>query len=197
MNLKPKEKNIQWSSFRGPEHLRATVQAITDSSGANYTDTMLYLLEMGIGAHLMDNVEKSKTKEVVEPYVMGGMEAAARCTGANVDIAEVRKGDQAMDFELFWSAGMVKSNKKKALSLFISLSGKNGGSAAFSQMLRDDVKKRLASGQMGFDALHPTTYLNGERWNDDIKSAHPVGIKTPDYSGFLNDGNNQGVIEHE
>lgn len=66
MNLKPKEKNIQFSSFRGPTGLRARVEAITNQSGANYTDTMLYLLEMGIGAHLMDNVEKSKAGEVAK-----------------------------------------------------------------------------------------------------------------------------------
>ena len=45
----------------------------------------------------------------------------------------------------------------------------------------------------GFDRLHPMTYLNGERWEDDIISdtadALPQSFKADDFSGELFDGN--------
>ncbi|VEJ15728.1 hypothetical protein [Pasteurella multocida] len=34
-------------------------------------------------------------------------------------------------------------------------------------MLVRDVQKRLSLGQFGFDKLHPTTYLNNARWEDE------------------------------
>ena len=72
-------------------------------------------------------------------------------------------------FELFWKAGMVKVGKNKARAKFELLvrDGKEEPDA-FARMLARDVKARLAAQVFGFDRLHPTTYLNGERWNDEI-----------------------------
>ena len=73
-------------------------------------------------------------------------------------------------FELFWVAGMKKTNKIKAKPIFIKLLVKATPTyeEAFTNQLINDVKKRLASNQLGFDQMHPTTYLNGERWNDEV-----------------------------
>ena len=73
------------------------------------------------------------------------------------------------DFDVYWMAGMAKQGRKAALAKFKKLANQNGGSFVFANMLSTDVKKRLASGQMGFDVLHPATYLNNERWKDEIK----------------------------
>ena len=79
-------------------------------------------------------------------------------------------------FEQFWLAGMVKVNKKKALTVFKAKQKLNSGDTAreFTVILINDVHKRLRSNQFGFDKMHPTTYLNGERWNDDIQTNSTV-----------------------
>lgn len=72
-------------------------------------------------------------------------------------------------FNLFWSAGMRKANKKGALSSFAKAVKESKMDAEqFAQKLVKDVKARIASGQIGFKEMHPTTYLNGQRWEDEI-----------------------------
>lgn len=76
-------------------------------------------------------------------------------------------------FAIYWSAGMLKTNKKKALSSFASYVKANKlCPTEFANMLAKDVKARLSANQMGFDRMHPTTYLNGERWEDQIVQNH-------------------------
>lgn len=79
-----------------------------------------------------------------------------------------------VSFDQFWLAGMRKVNKKKALSAYKSQFKANkknldkvNPELHFANHLINDVKKRLDLGQLGFAEMHPTTYLNGERWNDD------------------------------
>ena len=71
-------------------------------------------------------------------------------------------------FEQFWVAGLPKVNKKKALTVFKSKAKVMAHPNLFAKMIADDVQKRLKANQFGFDKMHPTTYLNGERWNDEI-----------------------------
>jgi len=71
-------------------------------------------------------------------------------------------------FQRFWLAGMRKCNKKKAKSLFNRLLKRSKDPELFTTKLVMDIQKRLDSDQFGFDQLHPTTYLNGERWEDEI-----------------------------
>lgn len=70
-------------------------------------------------------------------------------------------------FEQFWLAGMVKVNKKKALTVFRAKIKNESDKEAFRTLLVDDVTYRLYMKQFGFDKMHPVTYLNGERWTDD------------------------------
>lgn len=72
-------------------------------------------------------------------------------------------------FEIFYQAGMRKLNKKAALKAFAKqVKERKVCPTEFANMLADDVRKRVAAQQMGFDAMHPTTYLNNERWEDEI-----------------------------
>ncbi|MBN6711441.1 hypothetical protein JFL47_09430 [Haemophilus haemoglobinophilus] len=82
-------------------------------------------------------------------------------------------------FEKFWSAGMVKINKSKALKSFKanyeSFAAEHAMSLEeFTEMLVEDVQERLRLRQFGFDKLHPTTYLNNWRWRDDYPPLEPV-----------------------
>jgi uncharacterized protein YdaU (DUF1376 family) len=72
-------------------------------------------------------------------------------------------------FEKVWKQYPSKQNKKKALATFISYVNKNKLNAeVFADGLVIDICKRCNSQQFGFDKLHFTTYMNGERWNDEI-----------------------------
>lgn len=70
-------------------------------------------------------------------------------------------------FEDFWSAGMRKVNKAGAKKSFNAQIKKYEGTPEqFTEMLIEDIKSRVGN-QYGFDSLHPSTYLNGQRWNDE------------------------------
>lgn len=72
-------------------------------------------------------------------------------------------------FDRFWSAGMVKQGKAKAHAKFKSMCKEMKLSPHdLAEKLCDDIQRRLAAGQFGFDKLHPATYLNGKRWEDEI-----------------------------
>ncbi len=78
--------------------------------------------------------------------------------------------DQAFE-NIFWCAGMHKTGKKNAKSAFrtqFTLWRKEtkGSAGEFAKFLADDIKIRIGV-QFGFDKLHPSTYLNGQRWNDE------------------------------
>lgn len=81
-------------------------------------------------------------------------------------------------FDQFWESGIRKVNKKKAKPLFGKILRKHSNPDSptmmdFTNTLVTDIKKRLESGQLGFAEMHPTTYLNNERWTDEIR---PGGI---------------------
>lgn len=88
-------------------------------------------------------------------------------------------------FETFWSAGMVKKSKKRALEKFASLV-KDGklDPVEFAGKLYLDVQARIKSNQYGFDQLYPATYLNQERWNDEISTGNsaPANSTSQSYS---------------
>ena len=77
-------------------------------------------------------------------------------------------------FVRFWDAGMCKTNKKRSESLFNSILKKQDDPEAFTEFLINDIKNRLQREQLGFAQMHPTTYLNGERWTDDLPK--PQGV---------------------
>jgi len=85
----------------------------------------------------------------------------------------IKEVNQEMDsaFNLFWFAGMKKSNKAKAETAFKKLAGKNP--LQFAEKLAGDVKARLSNQQMGFDKMMPTTYLNNARWEDELTQERP------------------------
>lgn len=79
-------------------------------------------------------------------------------------------------FERYWNAGMRKLDKKKAKAAFMrQLKESKMSAEEFGAMLEKDVQERVRRKQFGFSRLHPTTYLNGERWNDELPLYTPDG----------------------
>jgi len=74
-------------------------------------------------------------------------------------------------FEQFWLAGMRKVGKKNALTAFKRIITKENDPESFVEKLIMDVSIRLSRSQFGFNGLHPATYLNGERWDDELPTA--------------------------
>lgn len=102
--------------------------------------------------------------------------------------------DVEIAFETFWSAGMVKTAKKKALSAFTSCVKRSGLTAPeFGAKLAADVKMRIEAGQFGFDKLHPTSYLNGERWNDAAPRPSQRTSKPSSHAGFGQKNYSEGI----
>ncbi|WP_057525354.1 replication protein [Salmonella enterica] len=78
--------------------------------------------------------------------------------------------DKAFE-EIFWCAGMRKSGKKNAASAFRTQFREwrkttRGSASEFATMLAEDIACRNGK-QFGFDRLLPSSYLNGQRWNDE------------------------------
>ncbi|EGJ0474022.1 replication protein [Salmonella enterica] len=73
--------------------------------------------------------------------------------------------------EIFWCAGMRKAGKKNAASAFRTQFREwrkttRGTASEFATMLAEDIACRNGK-QFGFDRLLPSSYLNGQRWNDE------------------------------
>ena len=77
------------------------------------------------------------------------------------------------DFDLFWEAYNKKEGKKKAMAAYISLAKKK--SLPDIEIHINIIKKWHATKkwQDGFQP-HATTWLNGERWNDQITSSSKI-----------------------
>lgn len=79
-------------------------------------------------------------------------------------------------FNHFWSnMKLVKKNKKGSLSAFKSLTKKDKSKTPmdWATFLINDIQNRINANQFGIDRLHPATYLNGQRWEDDITTNQP------------------------
>lgn len=84
--------------------------------------------------------------------------------------------DEAFE-KIFWIAGMRKDGKKNAASAFRTQfkewrAVSKGTAEQFASMLAEDISCRLGK-QFGFDRLLPSSYLNGQRWNDQKPAAGP------------------------
>jgi uncharacterized protein YifE (UPF0438 family) len=79
------------------------------------------------------------------------------------------KVDVDESFEKVWKQYPSKQNKKKALATFTAyVKKKKLDVEDFADYLIKDICERCNSQQFGFDKLHFTTYMNGERWFDEI-----------------------------
>lgn len=114
-------------------------------------------------------------------------EVLGKLNGA-VNTLSAQESDLEYLFGEFWNSGIKKANKKKSKPLFIKLAKSyTTGPVYFTLMLLDDIQERLTINQLGFDAMLPTTYLNGERWDDEIKPSKPIGNQSQSPMKMLTD----------
>ena len=74
-------------------------------------------------------------------------------------------------FERFWNSGLRKIKKNQARPLFEkAVKNSELEPETFTDQLVLDIQQRLEGNQFGFSNLHPTNYLNHERWTDEVIS---------------------------
>ena len=82
---------------------------------------------------------------------------------------ELEKNEKDERFNVFWEAYPNKKNKKKAKDKYLKDVDKE-----LHQTIMNDLRVRKKSKDWtkedGRYIPHPTTYLNGERWNDEIET---------------------------
>ena len=96
----------------------------------------------------------------------------------NITQHNITKHNIDKQFDEFWSLYPKKVEKKKAKAVFEKL---DPDEELLKKML-DAIKKQKESDQWqrGF-VPNPTTWLNGERWNDDLPKAPQTSKKYADY----------------
>lgn len=116
--------------------------------------------------HTKDNITKEKkdSKNTMPEQVQAVQESEPEIP------PQTNQLDEAFE-TIFWIAGMRKEGKKKALSAFKTQFKEwrkvsKGTPDQFSTMLAEDIACRIGK-QFGFDKLHPASYLNGKRWEDE------------------------------
>lgn len=115
--------------------------------------------------HVIDNPEKTQMVSEKNPDIT--LTTNHKPLTTNQELLKDNSADLESAFDIFWQAGMVKTNKAGSFKKFkTKCKGKNP--IEFANMLAKDIKTRLRAEQFGFSTLHPSTYLNNERWNDDL-----------------------------
>lgn len=107
-------------------------------------------------------------------------------------------------FNEFWKAGLPKIGKDRAFGIFRNAWVKHNQSSEtkltlgeFASMLINDIKQRLQKGQFGFDKLHPSTYLNQQRWQDEKPSVnlpYHQGNSRPNQTRFANKNYGETIL---
>lgn len=103
--------------------------------------------------------------------------------------------------EIFWGAGLRKDTKVKAKAAFRAKfvawkKTTRGKPEEFAQMLADDIRLRVQAKTFGFDKLLPTSYLNGERWND-AKPEQAIAPGTAGARPLVQQGANQVFVDYD
>lgn len=140
--------------------------------------------------------DENAFREVRSTHSVNSTESTSETTSQSTSQASPMDGG----FDLFWTAGMVKTGRKKALALFAGIVKRTKADPAeLGARLAADVAERIRVQQFGFDKLHPSTYLTQERWTDEVRTA----VALAPNSGFnkskqqqLEDRNAQAVADY-
>lgn len=80
-------------------------------------------------------------------------------------------------FKKLWSAWPNRKNRKRSYTAFNRLVKSWSGKRIeeFVNMLCADIQQRVSVNQLGFTEMMLSTYLNGERWQDDVTAPAKTG----------------------
>ncbi len=98
--------------------------------------------------------------------------------------------DAPSRFEEFWNIYPLKKNKKRATMIW-----HNKKLDCIADRLIEDVQQRVRSDKQWLITEfipHASTYLQGERWNDETTKAIPNTSSASIFSNFMNSGSGKG-----
>lgn len=114
----------------------------------------------------------AKARAQTKDHAQGEDGAGAAAPGQASLLALMDASDPAQRlkeaFETFYSAGLPKKSRKTAEKAFARVAKRQPDPLPFAEMLAANIQARLIAGELGFAQLHPSTYLNQERWLDEI-----------------------------
>ncbi|MDC9623961.1 replication protein [Xenorhabdus sp. XENO-7] len=157
-------------------------KSFTETVKKSFTETVKRSLPKQSNTKDNNTKDKKDNKNILSEQVQTECEKPS---------PEPAKQDQIQSaFEtIFWLAGMRKVGKPKALSSFKSQfkewRKETGGTPEqFAEFLAADIRLRLQAKIFGFENLHPTTYLNGQRWTDEKPVTNTPTQSTTGQSGI-------------
>jgi len=138
-----------------------------------FEDRMLSMLWLSIKHSLRSSIDGycSKQKLVYEDTLSKGVsKGVAKGLANNVNDNDKDKEKDNAAFDTFWNNYPKKTDRKRALVSFNKLSKINADSAT------KDCKVRFVETEKRY-IPNPTTYLNGERWNDELPNGQSIDQK--------------------
>jgi len=109
----------------------------------------------------------------------------------DVDVDVIKTlGQNKTRFDLFWSSYPKKVKRKRSVEIW-----KTKRLDAKAEQIVDDVKNRLANDGRWLDGFipDPTTYLNGERWDDELQKPSSRESEMKTQSQILRIGSQKGL----
>ena len=110
----------------------------------------------------------------------------------HIDTDTNTKKERSLGFDEFWAVYPRKRKKKAALDIWKR-------KRPNASVLIADVRARLTGDKQWLNGFvpDPTTYLNGERWNDDMGESSSTPATTDDYATQLGLTQNPGEAEEQ
>ena len=103
--------------------------------------------------------------------------ATRRESNARLDKTRLDKTRNTAQFDKFWGTYPRKEGKKKAEQAFEKINPNETTFKAIMAGLKNHMGSEQWTKDNGKFVPHPTTWLNGERWNDEIKAGKTKSTK--------------------
>ena len=127
--------------------LQASVDGFCNKNGISYDDTLSKGVSKGVGKGLSKGLGNN----------------------VNDNGKDKEKEKENKQFDVFWKNYPKKTDRKKAELLFVKLT------KAKQKLATEDCKLRFVETEKRYIPA-PTTYLNGERWEDELELTQPQKI---------------------
>ena len=127
--------------------LQASVDGFCNKNGISYDDTLGKGVSKGLGKGLSKGLGNN----------------------VNDNGKDKEKEKENKQFDVFWKNYPKKTDRKKAELLFVKLT------KAKQKLATEDCKLRFVETEKKY-IPNPTTYLNGERWEDELEIQQPQKI---------------------
>ena len=176
LKLWQKEEMIEFLPERIPERIKGRIPGGIKVVNFNSYQDHGFKKEPQTGTH--NGTHPERIRNAYNPYPEPKSEKEDHQTGTKYN--KYIKEHMIKCFDRFWEEYPKKVNKKKAREKFLKLSLKEGEFEKMIEALRNQKESSQWRKNGGQYIPHPTTWLHGERWNDELE---PSGDEEVDIFG--------------